>query len=183
MWRKCEYFVERSSVHKQVSVFLLTVENKCKNFLTQDVFKHSRETMSRHFHVVLYALAIFWKEMIKPLYFDDSPPQISSNMKYYLWCKDCILSLTEHILPIVPMDKTVPYKSGRKDEGTQNVMIVCSFYMCFACIWTEIDGSAHSWIFEEPSIRQNTTFPHSTRYSFGLDFMGLNYYSYFHCNK
>lgn len=66
-----------------------------------------------------------------------------------------------HILPIVPMDKTVPYKSGMKDEGTQNIRTVRSFYMRFTWIWSGWEGSAHGWILKEASRRQTTTFPHT----------------------
>lgn len=46
-------------------MFLLTIEHNCCYFLIKDVFQHSKRTVSRHFHVVLYALAAFPKEMIK----------------------------------------------------------------------------------------------------------------------
>lgn len=150
------------SVYEQVAMFLLTVGHNCRNFLVQDVFQHSGETVSRHFHTVLRAFAAFAKEMIKPPSLDETPSEILRNMKYYPWFKDCIGAIDgTHIPAVVPADQAVPYRSGRKNECTQNVMAVCSFDMRFTWIWPGWEGSAHDFrIFTEATTRPNTNFPH-----------------------
>lgn len=93
------------SVYEQVAMFLLTVGHNCRNFLVQDVFQHSGETVSRHFHTVLQAFAAFAKEMIKPPSLDETPSEILRNMKYYPWFKDCIGAIDgTHIPAVVPVD-------------------------------------------------------------------------------
>lgn len=63
-------------------------------------------------------------------------------MKYYLWFKDCVVTIDKtHIPIVVPTDKAVSYKFGRKNKCIQNVMIVCSFKMRFMWIWPRWKGS------------------------------------------
>lgn len=144
------------SVYEQVAMFLLTIGHNCGNFLVQDVFQYSGQTVSRYFHVVLRALATFAKEMIKPPSFDETPSEILKNMKYYPWFKDCIGAIDgTHIPAIVPTDKAVSYRSGQKNECTQNVMAVCSFDMRFTWIWPGWEGSATDFhIFTEATTRE-----------------------------
>lgn len=78
------------SVHEQVTMFLLTIGYNCHNFLVQDVFQHSGEMVSCHFHTILHAFASFAGEMIKLPPFDETSSQILKNMKYYPWFKDYI---------------------------------------------------------------------------------------------
>lgn len=65
-----------------MAMFLMTVGHNLRNFLIQDVFQHSGETVSRYFHTVLHALAVFSKEMIKPPPLDDVPNEILRNTKH-----------------------------------------------------------------------------------------------------
>lgn len=150
------------SVYEQVAMFLLTIGHNCGNFLVQDVFQYSGQTVSRYFQIVLRALATFAKEMIKPPSFDETPSEILKNMKYYPWFKDCIGAIDgTHIPAIVPTDKAVSYRSSQKNKCTQNVMAVCSFDMRFTWIWPGWEGSATDFhIFTEATTRLNTNFPH-----------------------
>lgn len=38
------------SVEEHIAMLLLTIGHNCRNFLVQDVFQHSGEIVSRHFH-------------------------------------------------------------------------------------------------------------------------------------
>lgn len=111
-------------------MFLLTIGDNYRNFAIQDVFQHSGKTVSCHFHVLPHVLAAFAKKMIKPSSFNDAPLEILRNMKYYPWFTYCIGAINGTLIPlIVPTKKAVSFKSGRKDECTQNFMAFCSFNM------------------------------------------------------
>lgn len=93
---------------KNVAMFLLTIVHNCRNFLVQDIFQLSGETVSRHFHSVLRALATFAKEMTKPPSFKEIPLEILKNMKYYPWFKDCTGAIDGmHIPAVVPTEKAI----------------------------------------------------------------------------
>lgn len=130
-------------------------------YVTPDVFQHSGETVSRHFHVVLRAFAAIAKEMIKPPALDETPFEILRNMKYYPWFKDCIVAIDgTHIPVVVPANQAIPYRSRRK-KCIEHVMIVYSFDMRFTWIWLGWEGSAYDFrIFTEAMTRPNTNFPH-----------------------
>lgn len=103
---------------------------------------------------------------------DDQTPFLWRNpirdieeSKYYPWFKDCIRVIDgTHIPTVAPTDKAVPYRSRRKNESRQNVMVVCYFNMRFTWIWPGWEGSAHDFrIFTEATTRTNTNFPHSSQ--------------------
>lgn len=53
-------------VERKVAMFLMSVGHNLCNFLIQDIFQYSGETVGHHFHTVLHAFAVFSKKMIKP---------------------------------------------------------------------------------------------------------------------
>lgn len=61
-------------IYEEVAMFLLAIGGNCQNFLVEDVFQHSGEMVSHHFHAILRALAAFAKEMINPPPLDETPP-------------------------------------------------------------------------------------------------------------
>lgn len=66
----------------------------------------------------------------------------------------------KHISAAVPMEKAFPYRSGRKNERTQDIMVVCSFDMRFTWMWPGWEGSTHNFrILIEATMRQYTNFP------------------------
>lgn len=71
------------SDYEQVTMFLLTIWQNCRKLFVQHVFQHFGEMLSHHFHLVLHSLAAFAKAMIIPPSFNETPPEILKNMKYY----------------------------------------------------------------------------------------------------
>lgn len=106
-------------------------------------------------------MAAFAKAIIKPPSFCDKPPQILKNMKYSLLFKDCIAIINGTQIPVVvPTSKAVLYRSGRKNECTQNVMIVCIRH-AFHADKLSWEGSVNDWrMFTEATTRPNINFPH-----------------------
>ncbi|KAI3894411.1 hypothetical protein MKX03_016917 [Papaver bracteatum] len=113
--------------------------------LVADRFKHSNETISRHFKTVLKAICRYAKEVIRPPNFDVIHPYIMSRRdKYYPWFKDCVGAIDgTHISASVPSGAAqIPYR-GRKTLPTQNVMCVCDFDMCFTYVLAGWEGTAN----------------------------------------
>lgn len=124
------------SVYEQIAMLLLTVWHNCRNFLVQDVFQHSDETISRHFTQFYERLLRLQRRWLSPALSTRRP------LRYWGIWSTINSSRTEsihidvtHIPAMVPTDQAVPYRSGRKNEYAQNVMIVCTFDMWFTWIW------------------------------------------------
>ncbi|XP_043698620.1 putative nuclease HARBI1 [Telopea speciosissima] len=132
------------TVEEQLSMAILMMAHNVRNDVIQELFQHSGETVSRHFHNVLAALRTFSREMVQPPSFEETPLQIKSNQKYYPFFANCIGAIDgTHISASIPLAKQVPYISSRKNKVTQNVCAACSFDMCFTFIWAGWEGSAH----------------------------------------
>ena len=118
--------------------------------------------MSRHFHNVLEALRTFAREIVESPSFEETPPQIKSNRKYYPFFANCIGAIDgTHISASIPIAKQVPYRSGRNNEISQNVLAACSFDMCFTYIWAGWEGTAHdNRILWEAINTPRVKFPH-----------------------
>lgn len=78
------------SVYRQITLFLLTVGHNCSHFLVQDVFTHSDETMSPHFHVVQALWPHLQRKWLKPTSFNETPKQEEYEVLTLLqglhWC-------------------------------------------------------------------------------------------------
>lgn len=117
-------------------IFLLTVGWNYRNFLTEDAFQHSRKMVS------LQTLAAFANEMIKPPSFDDTPPDILTNMKCYPWFRDCINCVSvingTYIHAVSPTKKIVLYKFERKKMNAHE-------YHSYLFIWLVFDAIRPGW--------------------------------------
>ncbi|XP_038693742.1 uncharacterized protein LOC119991463 [Tripterygium wilfordii] len=124
-----------------VTIFVYIVAQGVGNRTMQDRFRHSGETIHRHFHSVLESLYRMSKDIIRP----RDP--------------DCIDAIDgTHIPTVIPQDARVPY-IGRKGVTTQNVMAVCDFDMLFTFVCAGWEGSAHdSRIFHEILGNDNNNF-------------------------
>lgn len=80
-------------------MFLLTIRHNCRNFLVQDVFQRSGETVSQHFYTVLRALVAFAKEKIKSPSFDETLSEILKIWSTTDGLKIVSVLLTEHTSP------------------------------------------------------------------------------------
>ena len=71
------------SIQEQVATFLLIISHNSRHRLIADRFQHSLESTHRHFRKVLYAIASLSKHWIVPPAFDETPPEIKNNPRYY----------------------------------------------------------------------------------------------------
>lgn len=73
-----------------------------------------------------------------------------------------LMPSTKHIPVVVPIEKAVLYRPGRKNKYTQNVIAVYSFDMRFTWIWPDWEGFMHDWrMFTKTTTTPVTDFPHS----------------------
>ena len=62
----------------------------------------------------------------------------------FLYLKDCVGAIDgTHMSSVIPQDKQLPYRSGRKGECTRNVMAACDFDMQFTFIYAGWKGTAN----------------------------------------
>ncbi|XP_006604141.2 putative nuclease HARBI1 [Glycine soja] len=122
---------------------MLSQPGSVRNY--EEIFQHSGETISRHFHSVLEAVCMFAKDIIKPIdpSFRDTPDEILKDARYCSYFRNCIGVIDgTHIRVCVPSHLQGVY-IGRKGYTTTNVMAVCDFSMCFTFVWAGWEGSAH----------------------------------------
>ncbi|XP_020519196.1 uncharacterized protein LOC105420184 [Amborella trichopoda] len=100
------------------------------NHTVQDRFKHSGETVSRHFERVLnviYKLSFDYVHL--PL--SSSPSEIRKKSIYYLFFKNCIGAIDgTHIHVSIGVEEQAP-QWNRKGFLLQNVIVACSFELRF----------------------------------------------------
>ncbi|XP_021757967.1 uncharacterized protein LOC110723003 [Chenopodium quinoa] len=112
------------SIQEQVAMFLLIISHNSRHRLIADRFQHSLESTRRHFRKVLYAIASLSKHWIVPPAFDETPPEIKNNPRYYPIFKNCIGAIDgTHVSARVPQDDQIPYRGKEKkayDECSAN---------------------------------------------------------------
>ena len=99
-YQLCKLFRQRgllqdtlnSSVEEQVSMFLHVVGHNQRFRVVHQSFRRSIETVSRHFHQVLYDVGELRGEMIKPPS-THTHPKILGNQRWYLFLKVMLCSL------------------------------------------------------------------------------------------
>ncbi|XP_028115239.1 putative nuclease HARBI1 [Camellia sinensis] len=145
---------------ESVAMFIHTLDG-CSNQKLQERFQHSRDTVSRHFHVVLEAMKLFTEVHYKPTRDQNNRhPYLRSRGKY-VPSKHCIGALDgTHVEVVLPAHDAGTYYS-RKGYPTQNILTVCDFDMCFIFISCGWEGSMHdSRIFNEIIENEHAPFPH-----------------------
>ncbi|XP_058202540.1 protein ALP1-like [Rhododendron vialii] len=131
------------TVQEQVCIFLLVVGHNSRNRIIQERFQHSGETISKYFKRVLKAVCKLGKLIIQPPPFDEVPPEIMNNQKYWPFFKNCIGAIDgTHIDAKVPAREQIPYR-GRHKTTSQNVMAACSFDMRFTYVLSGWEGTAN----------------------------------------
>ncbi|KAL4556017.1 hypothetical protein LXL04_038652 [Taraxacum kok-saghyz] len=150
------------AIEESLAIFLVCLAHGCTNRFMQEIFNHSGETISRHFHKVLKAVLKMSADIIKPNdnYNHNVPDYILNNPRYYPYFKDCIGTIDgTHVKASVAQHEQAKY-IGRKGHATQNIMAVCDFNMCFTFVWAGWEGTAHDTrIFNEALERSELHFP------------------------
>ncbi|CAH9110733.1 unnamed protein product [Cuscuta epithymum] len=148
------------SVQEQLAIFLLIISHNGRQRYAADRFQHSTDTISKYFRKILFVICSISKHIITPPSFDDTPPEIKNNPKYYPFFKKCVGAIDgTHISARIPVREQIPYR-GRKFDTTQNIMSVCSFDMRFTFIMTGWEGTTNdSRIFLETVSNPANHFP------------------------
>ncbi|KAI8571012.1 hypothetical protein RHMOL_Rhmol01G0083500 [Rhododendron molle] len=104
---------------------------------------HTGLKHSRYLTVQEQAVCKLGKLIIQPPPFDEVPPEIMHNQKYWPFFKDCIGAIDgTHIDAKVPAREQIPYR-GRHKTTSQNVMAACSFDMRFTYVLSGWEGTAN----------------------------------------
>ncbi|KAM3266436.1 putative nuclease HARBI1 [Capsicum annuum] len=151
------------TIEEMVAMFLMVLGHGVGNRMIQERFQHSGETVSRHFHHVLYGCSKLTRDIIKPKdsTFYDIHPKLKEDKRYWPYFKNCIGAIDgTHVSCIVPSKDQIKY-IGRKGFTSQNVMPVCDWDMCFTFVWPGWEGTAHdARIFNQALKRSDLNFPH-----------------------
>ncbi|TVU19789.1 hypothetical protein EJB05_35960, partial [Eragrostis curvula] len=146
----CDLFRQRgllldtinSSIEEQVSLFLHVVGHNQRFRVVHQSFRRSKETISRQFRQVLYAVGELRNEMIRPPS-QDIHPKILGSHRWNPFFKDCIGAIDgTHILARVPLRMQAAFR-GRKHQPTQNVMAAVNWDLMFTYVLAGWEGSAH----------------------------------------
>eukprot|EP00268_Persea_americana_P019921 TRINITY_DN20267_c0_g1_i1.p1 TRINITY_DN20267_c0_g1~~TRINITY_DN20267_c0_g1_i1.p1 ORF type:complete len:185 (-),score=6.40 TRINITY_DN20267_c0_g1_i1:245-799(-) len=74
-------------VEEKIAIFLMTLGQNHRNRILQDRFKHSGETIHRHFLDILVAMIPFSMEIIKPPSYHQILKEVLHNSRFYPYCK------------------------------------------------------------------------------------------------
>jgi hypothetical protein len=163
-------------VEEMVAMFLVVVGHGVGNRMIQERFQHLGETVSRHFHDVLFACLSLSMKYIKPQdpLFRNSHAKIRGDPRYWPFFKNAIGAIDGTHIPCVVSASDQTRFIGRKGYPTQNVMAVCDWDMCFTFVLAGWEGTAHdARVFDQALTNANLNFPHPPP---GINIILYNYF-------
>ncbi|XP_054824887.1 protein ALP1-like [Prosopis cineraria] len=129
-----------ATIEEQVAKFLHVLGHNVRNRTMAFFFSRSRETISRHFHVLQAIISLEAEYLVQPSG-STIPPEILTNERFYPYFKDCIGAIDEtHVRAKVPREEAGRFQ-GCKDYPTQNVFAACSFDMKFTYVLARWEGT------------------------------------------
>jgi hypothetical protein len=109
-------------------MLLWTVARGASNRDVREQFQRSGETVSRYFHLVLYAINQLVPEYIKSSTSDSEIPMaITSNPQFYNFFNNCISAFDGTHIAVKVSDKQAGAFRNHKGYLSQNVFAVCEF--------------------------------------------------------
>ncbi|WVZ77678.1 hypothetical protein U9M48_025518 [Paspalum notatum var. saurae] len=139
----------QSSIHmnsmESLAIFLVICGHGWSNSATQNIFKHSGETISRKFEEVLNCVVGMCEDYISPIdpNFSTIHPRITGDRRMMPFFKDCIGAIDgTHIAAVPPSHDLIRY-IGRSGKATQNVLAVVDFDLRFTYASIGQPGSMH----------------------------------------
>ncbi|KAL5563365.1 hypothetical protein UlMin_033112 [Ulmus minor] len=130
-----DYFYRKirsaSRVPRQVMMFLIVVGHCDSTRRSGYEWRHSTETVSRHFNNICSHIVGLAPQLIGPPDFDNIPPVIANNSRYFPYFRDCVGAIDgTHIPCIVDAHLQAAYRN-RKGYMSQNVLTVVDFDLKF----------------------------------------------------
>jgi len=148
------------SLEEQLMCFLWIIGNNSSNHEAQEQFQHSRETISRHFQLVLRGMLALYKTFVR-LPPNSTPTCIRNDCGKMSYFQNLCGAIDgTHILTHVPTAQQAPYRN-RKGTISQNIHTGCSLDMYFFYVYSGWEGSANDAQVLENAELHN--FPHMTR--------------------
>ncbi|KAL5576094.1 hypothetical protein UlMin_017793 [Ulmus minor] len=124
-------------------IFLIAVGHCDSTRRSGYKWRHSTETVSRHFNNICSHIVCLAPQLIGPPDFDNIPPVIANNSKYFSYFRDCVGAINgTHIPCIVEANLQADYRN-RKGFTSQNVLAVVDFDMKFTYVVAGWEGSIH----------------------------------------
>ncbi|KAI4310844.1 hypothetical protein MLD38_035792 [Melastoma candidum] len=128
-------------IEEQVAIFLNVIGHNERNRVVQERFRHSGETISRYFNLVLRAVKSLSREVLVPPHF-STPDEILRSRRFNPYFKDCIGAIgSMHIPAHVPTKDQSRFRD-KKGHLMQNILAACTFDMQFIFVSPGWEGSA-----------------------------------------
>ncbi|KAL5580763.1 hypothetical protein UlMin_013205 [Ulmus minor] len=106
-------------------------------------WRHSTETINRHFNNICSHIVRLTPQFIGPPDFDNIPPVIANNLNYFPYFQDCVGAIDgTHIPCIVAANFQAAYRN-RKGFTSQNVLAMVNFDLKFTYIVVGWERSVH----------------------------------------
>ncbi|KAL7089961.1 hypothetical protein ACP275_12G009600 [Erythranthe tilingii] len=129
------------AIEEQLAIFLNIVGHNERNRVIQERFRHSGETISRHFNNVLKAIKSLSREFLMPPP-ANTPLEILKSNRFYPYLEDCIGVIDGmHIPANVPAKDQSRFRN-RNGVLSQNVLVACTFDLHFIFVYPGWEGSA-----------------------------------------
>ncbi|KAM3398250.1 protein ALP1-like [Capsicum galapagoense] len=129
------------TVEEQVAKTLYLLAHNVTYHELSFIFQRSRESVSRHVHVVLRAILRLYDKFIKQPDGSHVPSEIASNQRFYPYFKDCIGAIDETHIRVKVSQHKAPKYHGRKDYPTPNVLVACTFDLKFTYVLARWEGT------------------------------------------
>ncbi|XP_010521713.1 PREDICTED: uncharacterized protein LOC104800545 isoform X2 [Tarenaya hassleriana] len=127
-------------IEEQIAIFLNIVGHNQRNRVIQERFRHSGETISRHFNNVLKAVKSLSREILRPPP-QATPREITGSKRFYPYFKDCIGVIDGMQIPAHVPAKEASRFQNKNGVLTQNVLAACTFDLQFIFVYPGWEGS------------------------------------------
>ncbi|KAL5560435.1 hypothetical protein UlMin_036646 [Ulmus minor] len=124
-------------------IFLIVVGHCDSTRRSGYEWRHSIETVSRHFNNICLHIVGLAPQFIGPPDFDNIPPVIANNSRYFPYFRDCVGAIDgTHIPCIVDVHLQAAYRN-RKGYTSRNILTVVDFDLKFTYLVAGWEGSVH----------------------------------------
>ncbi|KAL5538240.1 hypothetical protein UlMin_046208 [Ulmus minor] len=106
------------SVEEQVMMFLLVVGHGDSTRRSGYEWHHSTETVSRHFNNICFRIVGLAPQLIGPPDFNNIPPLIANNSRYFPYFRDCVGAIDGTHIPCIVDAHLQPAYRNRKGYTT-----------------------------------------------------------------
>ncbi|KAL3521071.1 hypothetical protein ACH5RR_019220 [Cinchona calisaya] len=131
---------QKATIEEQVVKFLHILSLPATNGAVSYFYRHSGETISRHFHRVLRAVITLEDQFLRQPTGEQIPPEILDSDRFSPYFKDWVGAIDgTHVRVKVSSNEAARYR-GRKEHPTKNALAAYSFDLKFTYVLPGWEG-------------------------------------------